>query len=248
MSASAFSRLSPSRRSSPRRRPRLVSRCALRRSRCASGRRGRSGERARAAPEPFRCPAGRPRGLLCLVARPRTVRGPVSVGWSLRYGVLIVALTGPRKRPRPSGGSAGSSRTESSGQPGGALLVADYLERDPSTGSGARRRSDFARIPRPRDLWRPRTARCSSPRAGASTSPTRARRSARWRAGGEPREGVAPAPSGGLYVVEGQSQIVCIAPGGSRAVLADGLNGVTGSCPLLTAWSSSSRTREGSGS
>ena len=41
-------------------------------------------------------------------------------------------------------------------------------------------------------------------------------------------EGVAPAPGGGLYVVEGQSRIVHIAADGSRAVLADGLNGVHG--------------------
>jgi hypothetical protein len=41
-------------------------------------------------------------------------------------------------------------------------------------------------------------------------------------------EGVAPTPSGGLYVVEGQSRIVHIAADGSRAVLADGLNGVHG--------------------
>jgi DNA-binding beta-propeller fold protein YncE len=115
-------------------------------------------------------------------------------------------------------------------QTGGALLVADYgsdaiIRLDPAR----RGATIFARIPRPRDL-RPAangTLLVSSGRNVYELDPrTRALRVG-VRAASR-LEGVAPAPSGGLYVVEGQSRIVHIAADGSRAVLADGLNGVHG--------------------
>ncbi len=115
-------------------------------------------------------------------------------------------------------------------QPGGALLVADYgsdaiIRLDPAR----RTATIFARIPRPRDL-RPAangTLLVSSGRNVYALDPrTRALRVAVRAA--IRLEGVAPAPSGGLYVVEGQTRVVHIAADGSRAVLADGLNGVHG--------------------
>jgi DNA-binding beta-propeller fold protein YncE len=115
-------------------------------------------------------------------------------------------------------------------QTGGVLLVADYasdaiIRLDPARGGAA----IFARIPRPRDL-RPAangTLLVSSGRNVYELDPrTRALRVGTRAA--SRLEGIAPAPSGGLYVVEGQSRIVHIAADGSRAVLADGLNGVHG--------------------
>jgi len=115
-------------------------------------------------------------------------------------------------------------------QTGGALLVADYrsdaiIRLVPARGGAA----IFARIPRPRDL-RPAangTLLVSSGRNVYVLDPrTRALRVGARAA--SRLEGVAPEPGGGLYVVEGQSRIVHIAADGSRAVLADGLNGVHG--------------------
>lgn len=115
-------------------------------------------------------------------------------------------------------------------RPGGALLVADYrsnavIRLDPARGGA----TIFARIPRPRDL-RPAAngmLLVSSGRNVYELDPrTRALRVG-VRAASR-LDGLAPAPGGGLYVVEGQSRIVHIAPDGSRAVLADGLNGVHG--------------------
>lgn len=113
---------------------------------------------------------------------------------------------------------------------GGSLLVADHrssaiLRLHPSTGNSA----VVARVPFPRDLRPAGNGKLlvSSGRTVIELDPRT--RELRHRHVLPARlEGIAPAPGGGVYAVEGQSRVVRVEPGGARTVLVEGLNGVHG--------------------
>jgi streptogramin lyase len=112
----------------------------------------------------------------------------------------------------------------------GKLLVADFranavFRLDPSTGEG----SVLARVRGPRDLRRTGEGKLlvSSGPNVLELDPTTRTTRVRARAAG-PLEGIAQAADGSVYAAEDQARIVRLRSDGSRAILADGLNGVHG--------------------